>query len=480
MGSVIENEKTKEKCQIFTPDDIVKDMLDHLGYSDHLYGKTILENSCGNGQFLKEIVIRYITDCKKRELSRTKIKNGLGRDIFGIELDPVRHQECIDALNAITDKFDIKRVNWQIKQADALRDPYPRTFDFVVGNPPYVSYWDLELSEREYVEKSFTVCQFGAWDYSYAFLQSGFNHLNATGKMAYIIPNSIFKTKSGRYIRALLQNNLTKVFDYTTTNVFGKVLTSPAIIVVDRATQCHQVAYRDLSKNTQLFVDRTTLDREWLFSCQAQTAGLEHKFGDYFRIATGIATQRNEVYVLSDYTDEGEYLLCKGQKIEKSAVRKGASPRAKAKGAVEYIIFPYYYSNGNLSHYDEKAYKEKFPLAYVYLESHKKTLDERDADKNAQWFEFGRSQALTHINQNKILISTVITGKVRAYPLGADEVPYSGLFITVKDRPDALPLTEAMAILNSPEFLQYLEPRGINARGKSIRIIADIIANYCW
>ena len=146
MGSVIENEKTKEKCQIFTPDDIVKDMLDHLGYSDHLYGKTILENSCGNGQFLKEIVIRYITDCKKRELSRTKIKKGLGRDIFGIELDPVRHQECIDALNAITDKFDIKRVNWQIKQADALRDPYPRTFEFVVGNPPYVSYWAVSYT----------------------------------------------------------------------------------------------------------------------------------------------------------------------------------------------------------------------------------------------------------------------------------------------------------------------------------------------
>ena len=30
MGSVIENEKTKEKCQTFTPDDIVKTMLDHV------------------------------------------------------------------------------------------------------------------------------------------------------------------------------------------------------------------------------------------------------------------------------------------------------------------------------------------------------------------------------------------------------------------------------------------------------------------
>lgn len=81
MGSVIENEKIK-KCQIFTPDDIVDGMLNHLGYSDHLYGKTVLESSCGNGQFLKEIVMWYIKDCESRGLSRTKIKNGLGRDIL--------------------------------------------------------------------------------------------------------------------------------------------------------------------------------------------------------------------------------------------------------------------------------------------------------------------------------------------------------------------------------------------------------------
>ena len=88
MGSVIENEKTKEKCQIFTPDDIVKSMLNHLGYSDHLYGKTILESSCGTGQFLKEIVIRYIKeleasiavdkrsgkDCSKKEAALQLVK----------------------------------------------------------------------------------------------------------------------------------------------------------------------------------------------------------------------------------------------------------------------------------------------------------------------------------------------------------------------------------------------------------------------
>ena len=101
MGSVIENAKTKEKCQIFTPDDIVETMLDHVGYIDSLYGKTILENSCGNGQFLKGIVKRYINDCKRKGLSRTKIKNGLGRDIFGIELDPSLYREFFDTLSSL-------------------------------------------------------------------------------------------------------------------------------------------------------------------------------------------------------------------------------------------------------------------------------------------------------------------------------------------------------------------------------------------
>ena len=480
MGSVIENTRTKEKCQIFTPDDIVKDMLDYLGYSDNLYGKTILESSCGNGQFLKEIVKRYIEDSQKRGLSRTKIKNGLGRDIFGIELDSVRYQECIDALNFITDSFNLKRVNWKIKQADALREPYLHKFDFVVGNPPYISYWDLEVSEREYVEQNYTVCQFGAWDYSYAFLEDGINHLNATGKMACIIPNSIFKTKSGQRIRSLLRPNLTKVFDFTTTNVFGKVLTSPAIVVIDRATQTPQVTYQDLSKNKKIIVERTALNDEWLFACQAQAANLTYRFGDYFEVATGVATQCNKAYVLTDCVEDGEYLLYEGKRIEKSAVRRAASPKGKAGGAKEYIIFPYYYSDNKLKRYDEKTFQEKFPFAYEYLRSNKEQLDKRDADKNVQWFEYGRSQALAHINQQKLLLSTVNNGKVRSYSLESDEVPYSGLFITMIDRPDSLPLTEAMAVLTSKEFLNYLEPRGINARGKSIRIVARNIQDYCW
>lgn len=35
-----------KKCQIFTPENYVRELLDSVGYIEHLYGKRILENSC--------------------------------------------------------------------------------------------------------------------------------------------------------------------------------------------------------------------------------------------------------------------------------------------------------------------------------------------------------------------------------------------------------------------------------------------------
>ena len=479
MGSVIDNEKTKIKCQIFTPDDIVKGMLDYLGYRHNLYGKKIFESSCGNGQFLKEIVQRYIDDGNRRGLTRTKIKNGLGRDVFAIELDPARYQECIAALNSITDRYGLKRVTWQIKQADALRETFDDKFDYVVGNPPYISYWDLELSEREYVEKKFTACQYGTWDYAYAFLQDGFNHLNSRGKMAFIIPNSVYKTKSGRNIRNILSPFLTQVYDYTTTNVFENVLTSPTIIVVDRSTQSPEIVYTDLSRGKTVQMQRNLLGDEWLFTAEPQPAG-HRRFGDYFKVATGVATQYNKAFVLSGYTDVGTYIEKDKIRIEKGIVRNAASPKGKAYNSAEFIIFPYYYQQDKLMHYSESSFKEKYPLAFAHLKTEQQQLEERDSDPSAKWFEYGRSQALAHINQEKLLVSTVITGKVRVYELGKEDVPYSGLFITLRPVKNPLSLTIAKDVLMSDDFLKYIEPRGISARGKSIRITAKMIEEYRW
>ena len=68
-----------KKCQVFTPVNYVEELLDSVNYKEDLFGKRLLENSCGDGNILVVAVQRYIDDCRKKGLSRTKIKNGLKR-----------------------------------------------------------------------------------------------------------------------------------------------------------------------------------------------------------------------------------------------------------------------------------------------------------------------------------------------------------------------------------------------------------------
>lgn len=46
------------RCQQFTAKDIANEMLDFLGYSHDIYGKKILENSCGEGNIICLVVER--------------------------------------------------------------------------------------------------------------------------------------------------------------------------------------------------------------------------------------------------------------------------------------------------------------------------------------------------------------------------------------------------------------------------------------
>ena len=142
----------------------------------------------------------------------------------------------------------------------------------------------------------------------------------------------------------------------------------------------------------------------------------------------------------------------------------------------EYIIFPYFYKNNELQHYDPKEFEQQFPIAAAHLETFRSKLDERDIDENIHWFEYGRTQALKRLNQPKLLISTVITNKAEVYELDAETVPYSGIFITVKK--DGYTLSQAKQILQDSRFTQYVKSLGISVSGKSKRITCKDVNNY--
>ena len=480
MVSIVNGEEMKGKCQVFTPSTVVEEMLNHLGYCENIYGKKILENSCGDGQFLTKIVIRYINACKKSSLSDEDIRRGLSADIYGIELDKTHYDNCIKELNTIVESNHIGEVEWQIHNRDALKSPIDEEFDFIIGNPPYISYWDMSKSERSFIKENYSVCDSGACDYSYAFTQECFSRLSNTGRFVYLVPNSLFKTKSGQKLRKLLLSNITTIYDYTTTQLFKGVLTTPAIIVVDKGAKPDKIIYKDVSANTICVLKKTTLGDAWVFdrNVNSQRSRYKRRFGDYFNVSLSIATQRNSAFILSNWENKDGFLCHDSMKVELGAVRSAASPKGKKQNRCEHIIFPYMSTNNTIDQYIEEEYKALFPNTYGYLLSFKDDLEMRDSDKSAQWFEYGRSQALRNIWKKKLLLSTLITGVVYVYELDEEEVPYSGLYITLRDDNEKMSLDDAKKVLQSEGFLEYVKAVGISASGKSIRIKPDNICDY--
>ena len=86
-------------CKVFTTSAYAKELLDAADYRCGLFGRRVLENSCGDGHILMEIVRRYISDCIDREMPLSLIKNGLERDITGYELEREHYENCIRNLN---------------------------------------------------------------------------------------------------------------------------------------------------------------------------------------------------------------------------------------------------------------------------------------------------------------------------------------------------------------------------------------------
>ena len=112
---------------------------------------------------------------------------------------------------------------------------------------------------------------------------------------------------------------------------------------------------------------------------------------------------------------------------------------------------------------------------YKRQNQYRQKLNKRDADDNVEWFEYGRTQALSRINQPKLLMSTVITNRPEIYELDAETIPYSGIYITAKQ---GNTLADAKRILSDKRFIQYVESLGISISGKSKRITCKDVNEY--
>lgn len=136
--SGIEREKVRVKAtgEVFTPTSLVQEILDRLPqeqFSDP--SKTFLDPSCGDGQFLGEVLIRKIEN-------GSTFEQALGT-VYGVDLMEDNVELCRERL--LCGREDLRHIVEQnIVCADGLH--YHYRFD---GSYPY----DDEAKEQEFEER---------------------------------------------------------------------------------------------------------------------------------------------------------------------------------------------------------------------------------------------------------------------------------------------------------------------------------------
>ena len=351
--------------------------------------------------------------CGDGAFIRALIQRGVPVEhIYGCDIDESICQEVMDLLP--TNNF---RLGSFFKQTDWFNK-----FDVVIGNPPFVRIHNIPAEIKEEI-KNFDFC-FGMYDLYYAFYEYGLKMIKDDGILLYISPNSFTKNASGEKMRKYIEkNNLLAYFE-------------------DFSDEQKFEGYSTYTCITMLTKSRPHLEIPW--NKPRTKIGLT-----YTSLQNGLATLADKIFIKDKF--EG---------LESECIR----PIIKAStGEIKECIFP---------PATEEELK-KYPNTYNYLLSNKEALENRSITGNTKWFQFGRSQGLANIDNEKLVISTTMPNdEIRYIRVGPEFLVYSGLYAT-SDNLDKLEQE-----LKSIDLLDYLVENGKPMRGGYTQITSTLLKNY--
>lgn len=191
----LKKDSTEQKLRgaYYTPLQLADAMV-NLFASENI--QSVLEPSCGDGVFLDS-------------LRDTGLLNKIPY-IQAVEIEP-------DEAKKVTDRY-ASNPNIEVYNEDFFdffkRTQGKRTYDLILGNPPYIRYQYLKESQREILSQILTANGMkankliNAW---VAFVVACVQLLSENGKIAFVIPAEILQVAYAEDLRLYLSNHLAKV-----------------------------------------------------------------------------------------------------------------------------------------------------------------------------------------------------------------------------------------------------------------------------
>lgn len=435
----------KEHGRVYTPVHIVKNILDFGGYlSGNILKRHVIDNSCGDGAFLKEIVKRYCDEYLKYDRNAVSLKTELETFIHGIELDCVEWRKCLDNLNDIVSTFGINDVRWDILNQDTLcTDTFNGKMDYVFGNPPYVRVHNLQ--ENYELVKKYRFAAKGMTDLFIVFFEIGFNMLSSSGRMCLITPISWLTSKAGQFLRKFIvdKNNLSGLvdlghyqpFDSTTYTIISRFDASGS----DNVDYCrYDECYLVPKHEENLSVGQIYVSDNFYFSDHNSLEIIKKikasESSKYVTVKNGFATLSDKVFIGDFDFEEGTIEILKA-----------------STGKWLRCIYPYDVDGRPIPL--ERFRKNE--RAYQHLSAHKADLTyNRDIECDSGWYLFGRTQAIKDVCLNKYAINTIIkdVSSIKLEKVHGGKGVYSGLYIITD-----IPFEIIREIVVSQQFVDYIK-----------------------
>jgi hypothetical protein len=347
-------------------------------------------------------------------------------------------------------------------QSDVLL-PRDDKFDYIIGNPPYVSIARLSIAERETYRKHFLTAV-GRFDLYTLFFEQALRLLKPNGRLVFITPEKFIYVESATRLRQQLAEAGVHEIEFLEESTFRDLLTYPVITTVSPGREARET-HVTLRQRESLTVRLPLSGNSWLphFST-LRPHDSPHTLADAFsRISCGVATGADQVYVLKD-TEVPESL------------RAFAFPTVSGRGLAfdaemhtsHFMLVPYARDGVLLT-------EEELGKLGEYLrcpENHSRLL-RRTCVTRKPWYAFHETPPLDDILRPKILCKDIAPCPRFVVDRRGDIVPRHSVYYLVPT--DSTRLDDLCHYLNSSDVADFLQANCQRAANGFIRLQSHIL-----
>lgn len=381
-------------------------------------------------------------------------------------------------------------------------------FDAVIGNPPYIRIQTMRETAPQtidYYKQHYAAASKGNYDIYVLFVERGLYLLNGSGRLGLILPHKFFNAKYGQSLRKLAADgqHLAHVVHFTDQQVFHGATTYTCLMFLTKSPNkaVDFLRVKDLTGwRTTALAERAAVpagrftDDDWNIEIGPHSDVLARlsrwpvKLGDIAdRMAQGIRTSANEIYVLDIVNDAGSVITARSKqldaevKLERGSVlpflqgREIKSYRIQHSGKV--VIIPYHPVDSRTILIPEMEYSKRFPKTYAYLQDNKTVLERRENGRmrGSDWYGFVYPKNIDVMKSPKILVPDIADRAAFALDERGQYAFTSGYGITflpgISESPKYF-----VGLLNSRVLDFYLKGISTTLRGGFFRYFTQYIA----